>query len=67
MLAKAPQRRLDVVRTHIAGDTVCVEAELRDPDRGADWSAPFVPPLTIRNGEIITDRTYADWSHWPGL
>ena len=67
MLAKAPQRRLDVVRTHIAGDTACVEAELRDPDRGADWSVPFVALLTIRNGEIITDRTYADWSHWPGL
>lgn len=67
VLAKAPHRRFDVVHTHIAGDTACVEAQLRDPDRGADWSVPFVAVLTIRDGEIITDRTYADWSRWPGL
>ena len=67
VLAKAPHRRLDVLRTHIAGDTVCVECELRDPDRGADWSVPFVAVLTVRDGVVITDRTYADWSRWPGL
>ena len=67
VLAKAPHRRLEILRTHIAGDTACVEAQLRDPDRGADWSVPFVAVLSIRAGEIITDRTYADWSRWPGL
>jgi limonene-1,2-epoxide hydrolase len=67
VLAKAPHRRLDIVRTHIAGDTACVEAELRDPDRGAEWSVPFIAVLTIVNGEVAIDRTYADWSRWPGL
>ena len=67
VLAKAPHRRLEVLRTHIAGDTVCVECELRDADRGDDWSVPFVAVLTVSDGMVITDRTYADWSRWPGL
>ncbi len=67
VLAKAPQRRLDVLRTHIAGDTICVEAELRDSDRGAEWSVPFIAVLTLCDGLVAIDRTYADWSRWPGL
>ncbi|MCC6710056.1 MAG: nuclear transport factor 2 family protein [Gammaproteobacteria bacterium] len=67
VLAKAPQRRLQVLRTHIVGDTACVECELRDAARGAEWSVPFVAVLTIRDGVVVTDRTYADWSRWPGL
>ena len=67
LLAKAPRRRLAILRTHVVGDTACVEAELRDPDRGADWSVPFVAVLTIRAGQVAIDRTYADWSRWPGL
>jgi limonene-1,2-epoxide hydrolase len=67
VLAQAPKRRLDIVRTHIADDTVCVEAELRDPDRGAEWRVPFIAVLTIRDGCVAVDRTYADWSRWPGL
>ena len=67
VLAKAPRRRMDVVHVHAAGDTACVEAVLRDPDRGTDWSVPFVAVLTIRDGRIVTDRTYADWSKWPSL
>ena len=67
VLAQAPHRHLDIIRTHIAGDTACVECELRDPDRGAEWSVPFVAVLTIRDGRVAIDRTYADWSRWPGL
>ena len=67
VLVQAPHRRLDVIRTHIAGDTACVEAELRDPDRGAKWSVPFIAILTIRDDRVTIDRTYADWSRWPGL
>ena len=67
VLAQAPHRHLDVIRTHIADDTVCVEAELRDPDRGAEWRVPFIAVLTIREGRVAIDRTYADWSRWPGL
>jgi limonene-1,2-epoxide hydrolase len=67
LLAQAPHRRLHVLRTHFAGDTACVEAELRDPDRGAEWCVPFVAVLTLRDGRVIVDRTYADWSRWPGM
>ena len=67
VLAQAPHRRLDIIRTHITGDTTCVEAELRDPARGAEWSVPFIAVLTIRDGRVAIDRTYADWSRWPGL
>lgn len=67
VLAKAPNRRLSVTRHHVCGDTVCVEATLNDRDQGADWELPFVAVLTVRDGQIVTDRTYADWSRWPGL
>jgi len=67
VLAKAPKRRFDIERAHASGDVVCVEAILRDADQGAEWSLPFIAVLTFRNGHIVTDRTYADWSRWPGL
>lgn len=67
VLAKAPRRRLAIERTHASGDVVCVECVLSDPERGEEWSLPFVAILTIRDGRIANDRTYADWSRWPGL
>ena len=67
VLAQAPRRYMEVVNTHAAGAVVCVEALLRDPDRGADWSVAFVAVLTIHDDRIVVDRTYADWSKWPGL
>ncbi len=67
VLAKAPKRRFDIERMHASGDVVCVEALLRDADQGPAWSLPFIAVLTIQNGRIVTDRTYADWSCWPGL
>jgi limonene-1,2-epoxide hydrolase len=67
VLASAPRRRLRIERCHADGDTVCVEATLLDPDRGDDWALPFVAVLTFREGRIVSDRTYADWRHWPGL
>lgn len=67
VLEKAPNRRMRVERTHTAGETICVEATLLDSDQGEDWSLPFVAVLSVANGRIVTDRTYADWSRWPGL
>jgi len=67
VLAKAPRRRMRIERCHAGGNVVCVEATLLDPDQGEDWSLPFVAVLTIHDGLIVTDRTYADWSRWPGL
>lgn len=67
VLASAPQRRMRIERCHASGDVACVEATLLDPDRGADWTLPFVAVLTVRDGLIVNDRTYADWRRWPGL
>lgn len=67
VLAKAPKRRLEVTGTVESGDVVCVECVLRDPDRGADWALPFIAVLTIKDGLVVKDRTYADWKQWPGF
>ena len=67
VLKSAPHRRMGVERSHVCGNVVCVEAILLDPDKGEDWSLPFIAVLTIEQGRIVTDRTYADWSRWPGL
>ncbi|MCC7121312.1 MAG: nuclear transport factor 2 family protein [Gammaproteobacteria bacterium] len=67
VLRKAPRRRMRVERRHVCGNVACVEAVLLDPDRGDDWTLPFVAVLTIVDGRIAIDRTYADWRHWPGL
>jgi len=67
VLAKAPQRRMRVEHRHVSGNVVCVEATLLNPGAGADWALPFVAVLSVEQGRIAIDRTYADWSRWPGL
>jgi ketosteroid isomerase-like protein len=67
VLAAAPKREMRVKQTHVAGDTVVVEAILVDPDRGADWKIPFCAVLTFADGKIVRDQTYADFSQWPGM
>lgn len=68
VLRHAPRRRLRIERTHPCGNVVCVEAVLLDPDQGEDWSLPFVAVLTVdADGRIAIDRTYTDWSRWPGV
>ncbi|MGE3771920.1 MAG: nuclear transport factor 2 family protein [Gammaproteobacteria bacterium] len=67
VLKKAPRRRMRVDRRHVCGNVICVEAVLLDPDQGGEWSLPFAAVLSIVDGRIATDRTYADWQRWPGL
>ena len=67
VLHQAPRRTMSVERRHVSGNVVCVEAVLHDPDQGADWTLPFIAVLTVENGRIAIDRSYADWSRWPGL
>ncbi len=67
VLAAAPQRKMRVDRMHASGDVVVVEAALIDPSRGADWELPFCAVLEIRGDRIAVDRTYADFTDWPGL
>lgn len=67
VLEAAPRRYLRVDRRHAAGDVVIVEAVLFDPDQGDDWQLPMVAVLTCKDGKITSDRTYSDWSRWPGL
>ena len=67
VLEAAPRRRLRVDQRHAAGGVVVVEAVLLDPDQGEDWQLPMVAVLTCKDGKIINDRSYADWSRWPGI
>jgi ketosteroid isomerase-like protein len=67
VLRAAPKRRMRVDRTHVVGNVVVVEAVLIDPDKGPGWQTPFCAVLTFRDGKIITDRTYLDFTKWPGL
>ena len=67
VLAAAPKRYMRREHMHASGDVVTVEVTLLDPDAGADWAIPFVAVLTMRDGKIAIDRTYADYTNWPGL
>jgi ketosteroid isomerase-like protein len=68
VLAAAPQRRMRIERAHACGDGVMVvEAVLTDPDQGPDWKVPFCAVLTVRDGRIVRDDTYAEFSRWPGM
>jgi ketosteroid isomerase-like protein len=67
VLQAAPRRRMRILRTHLSdsGDVAVAEAELLDPDQGDDWRLPFCAVLTCRDGRIVSDWTYADYSRWP--
>jgi ketosteroid isomerase-like protein len=67
VLSAAPRRKIEVARTHATDDVVVVEGVLLDPDRGPDWKLPFCAVLTFRDGQIISDYTYAEFSQWPGM
>ncbi|SEP38383.1 nuclear transport factor 2 family protein [Amycolatopsis saalfeldensis] len=53
----APRRKLAVERVHAAGDIVVVETVVRLDPAAAALGACVV--LTIRDGKIVEDRTYA--------
>lgn len=40
---------------------------LLNPEKGPDWQLLFCAVLTCHDGKIATDRTYADYTEWPGL
>ena len=67
VLRAAPKRRMRVDQTHVSGPIVTVEAVLLDPAQGPDWQLPFCAVLVCREGQIVLDRTYADFRQWPGF
>jgi ketosteroid isomerase-like protein len=67
VLRAAPRRRMRLDKLHVTAETATVEVTLLDPDAGSDWELPFVAVLNMRDGKIAVDRSYADWSRWPGL
>lgn len=67
VLQAAPQRAIRLERTHHSGDVVTVEGTLVDPGQGPEWKLPFCAVLTIVDGKIVRDDTYADYSRWPGM
>jgi len=67
VLKAAPKRYMRLDHMHASGDVVTNEVTLLDPDAGDDWSLPFVAVLVMLDGKIAIDRSYADFTHWPGL
>ncbi len=67
VLRAAPHRNMRLDHVHVAGDAVTIEVTLLNPAAGDDWVLPFVAVLNMRDGKIAIDRSYADWSRWPGL
>ncbi len=63
----APQRRMRVKHLHATEHAVTVEVLLVDETRGKDWGIPLCAVLEIRGDKIAVDRSYADFSNWPGL
>jgi ketosteroid isomerase-like protein len=67
VLAAAPKRQLRVLRKHPSGDAVTVEGEMLDEAQGADWKLPFCAVLTFRDGKVVSDNTYTEYSKFPGF
>jgi hypothetical protein len=67
VLAAAPKRSIRLRHTHAVGDVTAVEGALVDPDRGDDWNLPFCAVLTWKDGLVVSDNTYTDFSRWPGV
>jgi hypothetical protein len=40
---------------------------LLDPDQKRGWKLPLCAVLTLRDGKIALDWTYAEFRKWPGL
>lgn len=67
VLKAAPKRLMRVDKMHATDEVVVVEAAVVDAGKGADWEIPFCAVLVMRGDKIAIDRTYADYSQWPGL
>jgi len=62
-----PTRRMRVDHVHFSGvDTVILEAAVLDQAQ-PEFYSPFCTILTVRDGRIVTDRTYLEPTRWPGL
>ena len=67
VLAAAPKRYMRLEHLHASGDVVTMEVTLLDPDAGENWTIPFVAVLTMRDGKIAIDGSYAGYTNWRGL
>ena len=67
ILDAAPKRYFRLENMYARADQVTIEVTLLDPDAGDDWEIPMAAVMTMRDGKIHIDRSYADYSNWPGL
>ncbi|NWL10291.1 hypothetical protein DM793_03100 [Paenarthrobacter nitroguajacolicus] len=63
----SPNRTIKVLRTRVAEDIVIVDGVVTSDDRPG-WSLPYRSLLTIKDGQIVEDWTFADYkAGWPEL
>ncbi len=67
VLRAAPTRWMRLDAVHGDAQVLVVEATLLESPAGGAWAVPFCAVLTLKDGQIVSDHTYADWSKWPGL
>jgi hypothetical protein len=58
----SPNRTMEPKAIHVDGNVAIVEGVILDPDREEGWNVPFSAVLTIRDGLIASDYTYAEFS-----
>jgi ketosteroid isomerase-like protein len=65
--AKVPGRHMRIDHLYFIGDDrAVVEAVILDSAR-PDFYSPWCAILEIRDGKIVTDRTYLEPTRWPGI
>ncbi len=58
----APKRKMRLDALYIDGNVAIVQGAIVDADRKGDWSVRFCAVLTCKDGYIVSDDTYADFS-----
>jgi ketosteroid isomerase-like protein len=61
----APRRVASGERVIATGNVAVVQGVLVDPDMGEKWETRFCAVLTFKNGKIVLDQTYLDFTRWP--
>lgn len=64
--SECPGRRIEVHKAIASGDTVVLEAALVD-DARPDFRLGWIGVYVLRDGLIVSDNSYLNHRHWPGL
>jgi len=61
-----PGRKIEILRYIPAGNVMVLEALITD-DARPDFRLAWCAILTFKDGKIVSDHSYLNHRHWPGL